>query len=140
MLLGQQCPAHEEQDEDKMLKRGAPAGWLLSSLTPCVCSWSTGCNVEPSLCTLRTHPAMKDAWSRVHHSSCVQAALSTPALFFPFIKICNAKDLLPTFYANCSPKREPKPLVCCTHRGLWSSSTHTRSLQDEVQISSCKIS
>lgn len=84
-----------------------------SASTPHVCSWSRGCNVEPSLCTLRTHPAMKTQ-PRVHHRSCLQVALPPPALSFPFSKICNTKDLLPAFYAICSPKTQPKTLVCCT--------------------------
>lgn len=133
-VLAQQCPANEEQDEDKMLKRGEPAAWLLSSLTPHVCSCSRGCNVEPSLCTLRTHPAIK-AQSRVHHRSCVQAALPTPAPFFSFSKICNTEDLLPTFFAICSPKREPKTLVFCIPQrslGQFYKPTHVRSLEDEV--------
>lgn len=78
--------------------------------------------MEPSLCTLRTHPAMS---ARVHHRSCLQAALPTPALFFPFSKICNTKDLLPTFYPICSPKMQPQTLLgfAAHHRGLWGSST-----------------
>lgn len=78
--------------------------------------------MEPSLCPQRAHPAMK-AQPRVHHRSCLQAALPTPAPFFPFSKICNTKDLLPPFMLFAHPKGGPRPLFAAHHRGLWGSST-----------------
>lgn len=79
----------------------------------------------------------------MYHRSDLQDALPTPAVSFPFRKICNTKDLLPTFYATCWPKTQPKTLVCCTPQrslGQFYRPTHSRSLQHEAQTSSCKIS
>lgn len=113
----------EEQDEDEILKRGVPAGWLLSSTLHHVsvagaesATWSQACPPSGLILPKRQGPG------------CITGQVSKmlyPHQLFPFLseRSVTQKIFSRLFMLPADLKHSPRPLFAALHRGLWGSST-----------------